>query len=133
MEVGKDKYFEIQMKNFHYFFQFYKIMSPSRYLESAETLCKGLVLLLSVGCLGPYFAVFTILQFFFGFQVTNTPWGERVSFVFDPHSDLVAKALHVSPFMVCKFLLLLRIKELRHYVYGSLNYYLFNIVVFYPD
>ncbi|XP_047165818.1 uncharacterized protein LOC124835014 [Vigna umbellata] len=32
-------------------------------------------------------------------EVTNTPWGERVSFVFDPHSDLVAKALHVSPFM----------------------------------
>ncbi|MED6120392.1 hypothetical protein PIB30_020405 [Stylosanthes scabra] len=32
-------------------------------------------------------------------QVTNTPWGERVSFVFNPHSDLVAKALHVSPFM----------------------------------
>ncbi|XP_022642707.1 uncharacterized protein LOC106774402 isoform X2 [Vigna radiata var. radiata] len=33
-------------------------------------------------------------------EVTNTPWGERVSFVFDPHSDLVAKALHVSPFML---------------------------------
>ncbi|KAL9242117.1 hypothetical protein vseg_016149 [Gypsophila vaccaria] len=32
-------------------------------------------------------------------HVTNTPWGERVSFVFDPNSDLVAKALHVSPFM----------------------------------
>ncbi|KAK7331381.1 hypothetical protein VNO77_25604 [Canavalia gladiata] len=32
-------------------------------------------------------------------EVTNTPWGERVSFVFNPHSDLVAKALHVSPFM----------------------------------
>ncbi|MQL98171.1 hypothetical protein Taro_030886 [Colocasia esculenta] len=32
-------------------------------------------------------------------EVTNTPWGERVSFVFDPTSDLVAKPLHVSPFM----------------------------------
>ncbi|GAB4840640.1 hypothetical protein Ancab_021407 [Ancistrocladus abbreviatus] len=32
-------------------------------------------------------------------EVTNTPWGERVSFVFNPDSDLVAKALHVSPFM----------------------------------
>lgn len=32
-------------------------------------------------------------------EVTNTPWGERVYFVFDPDSDLVAKPLHVSPFM----------------------------------
>uniref|UniRef100_A0A1D1XGY3 ADP-ribosylation factor GTPase-activating protein 3 n=1 Tax=Anthurium amnicola TaxID=1678845 RepID=A0A1D1XGY3_9ARAE len=32
-------------------------------------------------------------------EVTNSPWGERVSFVFDPRSDLVAKPLHVSPFM----------------------------------
>lgn len=32
-------------------------------------------------------------------EVTNTPWGERVSFLFDPNSDLVAKPLHVSPFM----------------------------------
>ncbi|KAG8634688.1 uncharacterized protein LOC110604557 [Manihot esculenta] len=32
-------------------------------------------------------------------EVTNTPWGERVIFVFDPSSDLVAKPLHVSPFM----------------------------------
>ncbi|WCJ27417.1 hypothetical protein M5689_009163 [Euphorbia peplus] len=32
-------------------------------------------------------------------QVTNTPWAERVTFVFDPNSDLVAKPLHVSPFM----------------------------------
>ncbi|XP_010275982.1 PREDICTED: uncharacterized protein LOC104610858, partial [Nelumbo nucifera] len=31
--------------------------------------------------------------------VTNTPWGERVSFIFNPDSDLVAKPLHVSPFM----------------------------------
>nr|POE50002.1 hypothetical protein CFP56_33344 [Quercus suber] len=32
-------------------------------------------------------------------EVTNTPWGERVTFVFNPNSDLVAKSLHVSPFM----------------------------------
>ncbi|KAK2393891.1 hypothetical protein P8452_15810 [Trifolium repens] len=32
-------------------------------------------------------------------EVTNTPWAERVTFIFNPHSDLVAKALHVSPFM----------------------------------
>ncbi|XP_010478388.1 PREDICTED: uncharacterized protein LOC104757357 [Camelina sativa] len=32
-------------------------------------------------------------------QVTNTPWGERVTFVFEPESDLVAKSLQVSPFM----------------------------------
>ncbi|GER42723.1 hypothetical protein STAS_19538 [Striga asiatica] len=32
-------------------------------------------------------------------EVTNTPWGERVTFLFNPNSDLVAKPLHVSPFM----------------------------------
>ncbi|XP_071708877.1 uncharacterized protein [Rutidosis leptorrhynchoides] len=32
-------------------------------------------------------------------EVTNTPWGERVQFVFNPNSDVVAKPLHVSPFM----------------------------------
>ncbi|CAI9108933.1 OLC1v1008643C1 [Oldenlandia corymbosa var. corymbosa] len=32
-------------------------------------------------------------------EVTNTPWGERVTFLFDPKSDTVAKPLHVSPFM----------------------------------
>jgi DUF1365 family protein len=32
-------------------------------------------------------------------QVTNTPWGERVSFVFNPAGDVGPKALHVSPFM----------------------------------
>ncbi|PKA56980.1 hypothetical protein AXF42_Ash002284 [Apostasia shenzhenica] len=32
-------------------------------------------------------------------EVTNTPWAEKVFFVFNPHSDLVAKPLHVSPFM----------------------------------
>ncbi|XP_078163549.1 DUF1365 family protein [Carex rostrata] len=32
-------------------------------------------------------------------EVTNTPWGERVKFIFLPGSDIVAKPLHVSPFM----------------------------------
>jgi hypothetical protein len=35
-------------------------------------------------------------------QVTNTPWGERVTFVFDPHNEGnvdIKKSLHVSPFM----------------------------------
>lgn len=32
-------------------------------------------------------------------EVTNTPWGERVVFIFYPNSDVVAKPLHVSPFM----------------------------------
>ena len=32
-------------------------------------------------------------------EVTNTPWGERVSFVFDPRGAAVPKSLHVSPFM----------------------------------
>jgi DUF1365 family protein len=31
--------------------------------------------------------------------VTNTPWGARVAFAFDPRGDKVAKCLHVSPFM----------------------------------
>ncbi|KAE8778378.1 Aspartic proteinase [Hordeum vulgare] len=32
-------------------------------------------------------------------EVTNTPRGEKVMFTFQPCSDLVAKPLHVSPFM----------------------------------
>ncbi|CAD6221170.1 unnamed protein product [Miscanthus lutarioriparius] len=32
-------------------------------------------------------------------EVTNTPWGERVMFTFQPGSDLISKPLHVSPFM----------------------------------
>lgn len=32
-------------------------------------------------------------------QVTNTPWGERVQFVFTPAGEQVKKCLHVSPFM----------------------------------
>ncbi|EFJ18086.1 hypothetical protein SELMODRAFT_178500 [Selaginella moellendorffii] len=32
-------------------------------------------------------------------EVTNTPWAERVTFAFDPQSDMVPKPLHVSPFM----------------------------------
>ncbi|GBF99295.1 hypothetical protein Rsub_12055 [Raphidocelis subcapitata] len=32
-------------------------------------------------------------------EVTNTPWGDRVRFVFRPGGDQTPKALHVSPFM----------------------------------
>mmetsp|Transcript_18057 Transcript_18057/g.32154 ORF Transcript_18057/g.32154 Transcript_18057/m.32154 type:complete len:314 (-) Transcript_18057:162-1103(-) len=32
-------------------------------------------------------------------EVTNTPWGDRVRFVFDPAGEDVPKSLHVSPFM----------------------------------
>lgn len=32
-------------------------------------------------------------------EVTNTPWGERTSFLFDPNGGTVPKSLHVSPFM----------------------------------
>lgn len=32
-------------------------------------------------------------------EVTNTPWGERVTFAFDPDGAAVPKALHVSPMM----------------------------------
>eukprot|EP01025_Chloroclados_australasicus_P002819 TRINITY_DN10644_c0_g1_i1.p1 TRINITY_DN10644_c0_g1~~TRINITY_DN10644_c0_g1_i1.p1 ORF type:complete len:286 (+),score=16.48 TRINITY_DN10644_c0_g1_i1:70-927(+) len=32
-------------------------------------------------------------------EVTNTPWGERVVFLFDPNGQRVPKCLHVSPFM----------------------------------
>lgn len=32
-------------------------------------------------------------------EVTNTPWGERVVFNFNPAGQRVPKALHVSPFM----------------------------------
>lgn len=32
-------------------------------------------------------------------EVTNTPWGDRVRFAFDPAGDQSPKALHVSPFM----------------------------------
>lgn len=35
-------------------------------------------------------------------EVTNTPWAERVTFLFAPGLDLVAKPLHVSPFMDMK-------------------------------
>ena len=31
--------------------------------------------------------------------MTNTPWGGRVNFLFDPKGETVAKALHVSPLM----------------------------------
>ena len=32
-------------------------------------------------------------------EVTNTPWGARVTFLFDPAGQSVPKAMHVSPFM----------------------------------
>ena len=33
-------------------------------------------------------------------QVTNTPWGEKVVFSFEPHmKEPFPKSLHVSPFM----------------------------------
>ena len=32
-------------------------------------------------------------------EVTNTPWGERVCFDFEPNGHRVPKSLHVSPFM----------------------------------
>ena len=32
-------------------------------------------------------------------QVTNTPWGERVTFRFTPSGYTVPKSLHVSPLM----------------------------------
>lgn len=32
-------------------------------------------------------------------EVTNTPWAERVTFLFDPAGSRVPKALHVSPMM----------------------------------
>lgn len=32
-------------------------------------------------------------------EVTNTPWAERVTFVFNPGNETVPKALHVSPLM----------------------------------
>ena len=35
-------------------------------------------------------------------EVTNTPWGERVTFLFDPKGQTVPKALHVSPMMDMK-------------------------------
>jgi DUF1365 family protein len=32
-------------------------------------------------------------------EVTNTPWGDRVTFLFDPRGTSVPKVLHVSPLM----------------------------------
>lgn len=32
-------------------------------------------------------------------EVTNTPWGARVTFPFRPDGEKVPKAMHVSPFM----------------------------------
>lgn len=35
-------------------------------------------------------------------EVTNTPWGERVTFLFDPCGESTPKALRVSPMMDMK-------------------------------
>lgn len=35
-------------------------------------------------------------------EVTNTPWGGRVTFLFDPEGASVPKSLHVSPMMDMK-------------------------------
>lgn len=35
-------------------------------------------------------------------EVTNTPWGERVTFLFDPRGTHTPKSLHVSPMMDMK-------------------------------
>ncbi len=35
-------------------------------------------------------------------EVTNTPWGERVTFLFHPEGQDVPKAMHVSPLMDMK-------------------------------
>lgn len=32
-------------------------------------------------------------------EVTNTPWGQRVTFLFRPEGQDVPKAMHVSPLM----------------------------------
>ncbi|KAG4399773.1 hypothetical protein GLYMA_08G293333v4 [Glycine max] len=65
-------------------------------------------------------------------EVTNAPWGERVSFVFDPHSDLVAKALHVCPFMVANYAFFFTAFRGQEIMVHK-NYYLFYFIVFYPD
>ncbi|XP_062187881.1 uncharacterized protein LOC133891179 [Phragmites australis] len=54
-------------------------------------------------------------------EVTNTPWGERVMFTFQPGSDLVAKPLHVNPFMAFR-LWLKNVKFLDHPRYSNLSY-----------
>ncbi|RLM84624.1 uncharacterized protein C2845_PM04G02690 [Panicum miliaceum] len=54
-------------------------------------------------------------------EVTNTPWGERVMFTFQPESDLVAKPLHVSPFMALR-LWLKNVKFLDHPRYLNQSY-----------
>ncbi|XP_044983746.1 uncharacterized protein LOC123450675 [Hordeum vulgare subsp. vulgare] len=45
-------------------------------------------------------------------EVTNTPRGEKVMFTFQPCSDLVAKPLHVSPFMWLKSIMQLGLRGL---------------------
>lgn len=37
-------------------------------------------------------------------QASNTPWGESVTFVFNPSYDVVPKPEYISPFMVSIFM-----------------------------
>lgn len=79
------------MKDVHEFLFDWISISLSWFLSLSENYIKlTKAMLLSVDSGGDFW-----------FQVTNTPWGERVTFVFNPEYDVVAKPLHVSPFMVC--------------------------------
>lgn len=57
-------------------------------------------------------------------QATNTPWGERVQFLFNINSDMVAKPLHLSPFMV--------LYCIKHIMYLVIIYckFLYNLLVY---
>ena len=52
-------------------------------------------------------------------EVTNTPWGERVSFVFDPRGTSVPKSLHVSPFMDMRNVWLLKASDPLQALHGG--------------
>ena len=96
-----------------------------------KPLCKCLVVLLSDTMFCTFFCS-VLIVLLICFQVTNAPWGERVSFVFDPHSDLVAKALHVCPFMVANYAFFFTAFRGQEIMVHK-NYYLFYFIVFYPD
>ncbi|GER27728.1 galactose oxidase/kelch repeat superfamily protein [Striga asiatica] len=75
--------------------------------QSVDVYCLGTRALLQIkkGCVGCQHCTSPLifhrhLQYVSYPYVTNTPWGERVTFLSNPNSDLVAKPLHVSPFMV---------------------------------
>ncbi|GER44224.1 hypothetical protein STAS_21105 [Striga asiatica] len=88
---------------------------PLRLLRSVDVYCLGTRALLQIkkGCVSVGY-VQNPLSLYFCYdvegttrtlskcitEVTNTPWGERVTFLSNLNSDLVAKPLHVSPFMV---------------------------------